>query len=368
MSKSYIVTIEEKKAHENAERLEFCRVLGWWCITTKGQFNVGDRAIYVEVDSVMSPELVGKVFANSKIKPHNGRIRAVKIRGMFSQGLLLNADLAIDSLSIGDSTDDLLGITKYEPPEVGASLTQNLDHKKYNREYKAAEVPRYIDTVRFEKVSNLFSDDDEVHVTAKLHGSSTRQAWSNLVPNGWWPSVKLFFRKLFGFSGKDFICGTRNVDIGTPQLYHDCAARFDLKNKIPYGYVIYGEIVGKGIQKNYDYGFNTDDNPFGFFAYALKKDGKYVDYDVFVAFCKEKNIETVPLLARGLWKDVKQHLDDMLSFDEYATDIETYKIPCREGLVIGTCKEQSSPQTGERKIVKYINPEYLIKDNNTDWH
>lgn len=363
MSKSYIVTIEEKKAHENAERLEFCRVLGWWCITGKGQFNVGDRAIYVEVDSVMSPELVGKVFANSKIQPHNGRIRAVKIRGMFSQGLLLDYSLCGADLSIGDSTDDILKITKYEPEDNRAFWKVPGVKHKYSREYKTS-IPRYIDTVRLERTKDLFDDYETVHVTSKLHGTSSRYGYAKLEPNGWWPSVKLFFRKLFGYSDVEFICGTRNVDINTPKLYSDCAEKFALKTKIPAGHVLFGEIVGEGIQKNYDYGFKND---FHFFAYALMIDGKYQDYNVFMDFCKKNDIDTVPLLMCGAWKDVKEHLDDMLSFDEYATEIESYKIPCREGLIIGAYKESSNPQTGERKIVKYINPEYLIKDN-SDFH
>jgi tRNA-binding EMAP/Myf-like protein len=529
VSKSYLVKIEEVKPHDNADKLEFCRVLGWWCITRKGQFNVGDEVVYIEVDSILAQKLLDTVFEGTKIKPDKGRIRAVKIRGMISQGLLISTDLVgSNAMSIGDSCDEVLGITKYEPPEQ-ISFSQNLDHKKYKREYKAKAIPRYVDTVRIEKAPNIFNDEDEVHATAKLHGclaaktmirmfdgskktikeivenkiqaivagvddfgkvvpsrilgwfdngktnnwlnviiesreckngngfsaimctpnhkfltengyveasnlkpgdlclnsrygdfdlndnqrqptkrvialvsgrvfsitpsknnahkydietethnfmannvvvhnSSARYGHSDLEPNGWWPTVKLFFRKLFGFGTKDFICGTRNVDIGTPQLYHDCAEKFDLKNKIPDGYVLYGEIVGNGIQKNYDYGFNTDKDKFGFFAYALKKDGKYVDYDEFASFCKEKNINTVPLLLRGLWKNVKPKLDAMLSFDDYPTDVETYKIPCREGIVIGTITEGSSPQTGERKIVKYINPEYLLKPDNSDFH
>lgn len=78
--------------HPNAERLSVVRVdsFDWDIISGLDQFKIGDLAIYVPIDSVLPPELVETIFKDSKVKPSNGRIRAAKIRGIVSYGLLVD--------------------------------------------------------------------------------------------------------------------------------------------------------------------------------------------------------------------------------------------------------------------------------------
>ena len=47
---AYIVAIDEIKPILNYNRVEHARVGGWWVIVKKDQFQVGDLAIYIEVD------------------------------------------------------------------------------------------------------------------------------------------------------------------------------------------------------------------------------------------------------------------------------------------------------------------------------
>lgn len=45
-----IIEIKEVRAHENAERLEIVPVDGWQAVVKKGQFKVGDEAVYIQPD------------------------------------------------------------------------------------------------------------------------------------------------------------------------------------------------------------------------------------------------------------------------------------------------------------------------------
>ena len=61
----YVVTIDEIRPIPNYDRVEHARVGGWWVIVQKGQFNVGDPAIYFEIDSKVPSDK--ECFAGSPI-------------------------------------------------------------------------------------------------------------------------------------------------------------------------------------------------------------------------------------------------------------------------------------------------------------
>lgn len=43
--------VHEVAPIEGADRIELVRVLGWQCVAKKGEFKVGDLAVYFEIDS-----------------------------------------------------------------------------------------------------------------------------------------------------------------------------------------------------------------------------------------------------------------------------------------------------------------------------
>jgi len=48
-----IQQIKEIKPIEGADRIEKIRINDWWCVSERGNFNVGDLAVYFEIDALL---------------------------------------------------------------------------------------------------------------------------------------------------------------------------------------------------------------------------------------------------------------------------------------------------------------------------
>ena len=120
------------------------------------------------------------------------------------------------------------------------------------------------------------------------------------------------------------------------------------------GVVIYGEIYGHGIQKNYDYGLQN----IKFAGFDVEIDGTYQSSFNERGIFETLGLEKVELLYTGLWN---KEIQDRFVFNNY---IQGTKVP-HEGIVV---KDLSGDR---RKVAKVINPDYLIygeKNNIGDSH
>jgi RNA ligase (TIGR02306 family) len=81
-----VVKLESLVRHENADTLLIATIGGWYCIVKEGEFQAGDLAVYIPIDSVLPDVLIEK-YELSYLK-NGGRVRTVKLRGFISQGLL----------------------------------------------------------------------------------------------------------------------------------------------------------------------------------------------------------------------------------------------------------------------------------------
>jgi RNA ligase (TIGR02306 family) len=104
-----------------ADAIEVASVLGWKVVVKKGEFAVGDLAVYLEIDSVPPDDAPYRfLWKNTEMRPNNFRIRTVKLRGQVSQGILFplslfgdfQSTLAVEGLDVTNALD----ITKYEAP------------------------------------------------------------------------------------------------------------------------------------------------------------------------------------------------------------------------------------------------------------
>lgn len=106
---AYIATIDELRPIPNYDRVEHARTGGWWVVVRKGEFNVGDKALYLEVDSKVPSADERFAFLEAK----HYKIKTQKMCKVYSQGLLMPlADFPeLQNKDINDDVTELLKIT-----------------------------------------------------------------------------------------------------------------------------------------------------------------------------------------------------------------------------------------------------------------
>ena len=98
----------------DADLIEVAVVDGWECVVKKEDgFNVGDKIVYIEIDSVMPALPEFEFLAQRKYL-----VRTIKLRKQVSQGLVLPMSLlkkAESKYAVGTDVTAELGVTKYDP-------------------------------------------------------------------------------------------------------------------------------------------------------------------------------------------------------------------------------------------------------------
>lgn len=158
MKLASIELISEIKSHPNADKLELAKVLGYTCIVEKGKYNAGDAVVLIQPDTVLPDEPWAEMF-----KKRGNRVRAMKLRGVFSFGIVMPISTWFTSNIpvVGDEVSDLIGVTKYEAPQP-----QQLDAKGL--------LPHGLgktDEERYQNILDLPFGED-VMVTLKVDGQS----------------------------------------------------------------------------------------------------------------------------------------------------------------------------------------------------
>ena len=88
-------------------------------------------------------------------------------------------------------------------------------------------------------------------------------------------------------------------------------------------------------------------------CFAIKIDGKYVDFDERVLLCTKYNIPMVPVLYRGPFSLEK--IKEISEGNTVMADIDQI----REGTVVQPTKERRDPRIG-RCVLKYVSDTYLF--------
>lgn len=354
----YVAKINEVRAIEGADNIELVIAGGWNAITKKGEFNKGSLVVIATTDAVI-PEKLSESMGVANYLRKGTRVRTVKLRGVYSECLIIPVTY-IRSKSIVEGKDlmEELGITKYEPPVKQIQLASGRKIKwKDNQNFHI-----YYKFPNLKNVAGLFTEEDAVQITRKLHGTNARFGIVKKSKLSFWDKAKKFFRLADEWIDYEYIYGSHNVEKGSDSqgfystdVWRTSAEEYDIKEKlwaavktrdvaeIGGGFVLYGEIYGAGIQKNYEYGLKDT----RFAAFDLTIDGKYIGPEL-TQYIVEEVLELphVEVLYEGLWN---QEVQDQVVFNNF---IDGTKVP-HEGIVI-------KHVTGERnKVAKVINPEYL---------
>jgi len=365
MAEMKIITqkIERIESHDNAERLAiaFTDIFDWPIIVGKNSFKPGDKVVHFPVDCVVDEKIEDILLGGSKIKLSKGRIRAAKIRGVVSYGILCPLSELKKHFSMGSWEGDLmksLGCRKYEPPVNGSSQgkTGQKTKKRQNRNFD-----KYFDMNHLQNRKGIFDDDDIVSITEKLHGTSFRAGYVKRDISGFFAQIFHKIRKVFDKNAdSEFVYGSRNVQLQNNKydrsLYKQMVGKYNLKS-LPKDVVVYGEIVGPGIQKNYQYTEFPE-----LFIYDVKNPD-YMNTLEKLTFIKRRRYKSVPMLDDNIpWKYIKDSLHEYFNFGSQLDPSQKIM----EGIVIEKVSEEVC-KFG-RKKVKVLNPKYLLNKDNTDFH
>ncbi len=374
---AYITTIKEIHKHSNADRLQCCKIFGNNVIVDMS-YAAGDRVIYFPVDGQLSKEfandnnLVRRKDENGNnvggyLEPDKRNIRALKLRGEKSDGLVLPiAVLAkytdIASLKDGDQITVLDGqeiCKKYIPRgsnrthSGGVKVSKNKKEEHHKISYPF--FTEHIDTEQLAYNQQAFRENDIIYLTRKLHGTSFRV--SNCLE---FTTTKrnLVLKKLFHMPDKvttkfQIVSGTRRVVLRDYDGGYYGSNAFRKKyndffiDKLPKGMTVYGEIVGwvdkntpimpkcsnskvkdKEFSKQYGaetvftYGCEPGENKCYIYRITMTNDDGItieIPTEETIKWCDRLGCEYVPLLEKFLyttWEDLNERCAQYLDVPE----------------------------------------------------
>lgn len=303
--------------HPDADTLSTCEVFGYPVVIRTGEFNEGDLAVYVPVDSVMPADDARFDFLKGKL-----RIRAARLRGIYSQGLLVKPE---PGWIEGQDVREAMRITKWEP-EMG-SIGPDTEN-----EAGPEGVPVYTDIEGYRRHPNELHVGEELVITEKVHGANAR----------------------FGMVDGRMYAGSR-VRFKRPDpdnLWWKAVAQNELEKKVARapGFVFYGEVYGQ-VQRGFQYGAKQGQVFFRAFDVWDIAAQRYLDFDDFVVLAAVCDIETMPVLWRGLCGEAPLDLRNGASMIPGASNI-------REGFVVKPTHERTSHMG--RVVLKLVGENYLL--------
>jgi len=371
-SVAYVGVIGSVSEILGADNIELVTVGGWNAITKKGEYKVDDLVVVVTTDAVIPKELSDGLAVTNYLRKGQ-RVRTVKLRGVYSECLIMSlgqvfkSNMSVDGFVEGQDMMGVLNITKYEPPAKVITLVPG------DRKMKYHQNPNFHIYYKFpnqKNVPDMFNEEDMVVISRKLHGTNARYGIVRKKKLSLWDRVRMFFGDRW--AGFEYVVGSHNVEKGSDSqgfydtnVWEEVAIKYNIREKLwehvkdtyeylESGFIVYGEIYGAGIQKNYEYGL-TD---IKFAGFDVEVDGEYQPYMREKAHFEVMDLPQVELLYSGTWN---KEIQDSFVVNNF---IEGTKVP-HEGIVVKSV-------TGVRnKVSKCINPDYLIaseKHNFGDSH
>lgn len=347
--------------HTNADRLELAQVGLYRAVVAKGQFETGDLGIYIPEQAIIPDDLIEELGLTGKLagKAKN-RVKAVRLRGELSQGVVVDP-FSVDVGMTGDEIAEAftarhdfaekLGITKWVP-EIPTHMA--------GVAISGTDLLRWVDIENLQRYPTIFPEGEQVIVTEKIHGTclvvtavrdgdflvsskGLAHQWTALAEN----DENLYWRAVRAYS------------------LREAAERMFAENPELRKVGIYGEVFGAGVQ-DLHYGASARrDETLGFRVFDFRfeyADGgnNWTDAMIMSQLCERYGLPAVPTLWSGPFD-----LDWIKEIASGATTLGGDHI--REGVVIRSALERHSQVVGGRAIAKYVSPEYLTRNNGTEY-
>ena len=384
---AHIEKIEWRKPIENADNIELIGVLGWVCIAKIGEFEVGDKCLYIEIDSLCPKEDERFAFLESK----KYKVKTMKLGKKFgspiSQGLALplNEFPEIADKDIGTDVTEALKITYYSVEDQKrksnnpnpdakyksmAARHPKLAKKKWFRwlmkrkwgkkllffffgkkNDKPKAFPSWIvktDETRIENIPWILESKESWIKTEKLDGTSCTYAVNRIKKNKY-----------------EFIVCSRNVRQAdrNQETYHfeGCKPESNIYWELADKYNIEKILTEYAIQNNYDRVVlqgegvgSVQGNPYKLeenklYCFNLVINGERLSTLKLQDFCKDNGLECVPVIDTAY--ELPHDMESMkLEADGFSVINPQVK---REGFVYRS-------QDGSQSF-KNVSREYLLK-------
>ena len=304
---------------ENCDNISLALIDGWTVIIKNTEFQVGDFAVFFEIDSFIPAKDTRFAFLK-KTTTFEGkegyRLKTMKMKGVLSQGLALpiwylgvDYSLAKSAYESGEDLAETFNIIKYD------NATQELDQRPGLKSGKPrGSFPSFIPKTDQDRIQNLvhlwstLPTDSEFEETLKLDGSSMT-CYKVHKPLTWWDKIKQFFGKTI----PDYHFGvcSRNLELsrdanqvhqfnndGRPSEYSQSdfwrtAIKYNIESKLPVGYAVQGELIGPRIQANHE---KVTELQYYVFDVFDIDNGLYLLPEARREFCAKYDIQHVPVV------------------------------------------------------------------------
>jgi len=372
---AHLEIIERITDIEGADKIVVAHVLGWECVIKKDEFKVGDKIIYIEVDSIV-PDKPEYEF----LKDRNFRVRTIKLRGQISQGLVIPLPKKYCLLEVGTDMTEELGIVKYLTPSEREEVKQQQREveksnklKKFMLRYSffrrlflsknaKSGFPFWVQKTDEERIQNLHWNgfynqfkDKNVYITEKIDYQSVTFTGKMI------PKFSGLLGQIFPFKKYQFVVCSRNLTTNDKNsLYWRVARKYNIEQILCENptLTIQGEQGNTNVQGNK---YGTKEPRLWVFNIIDHEKNYHYDWLEMYVFCKKYSLDIVPVLDAH-WDSTRWYgkLSEVGStvqeWVEFSKGKSIYADIPREGIVV-RCVENG------KKIFSYkvINPEFLLK-------
>ena len=370
---AYVVIIDGIEPIPGYDRVEHAIVGGWRVIVQKGQFKVGDPAIYFEIDSRVPADMECFAF----LEKRHYKIKTLKMCKTLSQGLLMHPSDFGWHVTLQGEIDDgemihtPVGESRFLTQKLGVTYAEDEDNQrksapvdKYKKMAQRHQKlfrkpfirwimrhewgrkllfvffgkkkdnkngwPAWVSKTDEERVQNMpwiLKDDGKWFATEKIDGTSTT-----------------FTMKRGKLGKKEFYVCSRNVCFGTEDkacfydtnVYWEMAKKYkiydvlaDLMRRYPdeEWITIQGETYGEGVQKR---NYSMSGHDFAAFNLIFSTKGRIPSHMMRTYLEMEYDVPCVPILEEGMRIDQFENVDAILAYAEGNSVIDG--LP-REGIV-----------------------------------
>jgi RNA ligase (TIGR02306 family) len=363
--------ITEIKEHSNADKLEIACIGAWETCVKRDVFAKGDLVVFIPPDAILTESLhqylgitqyCGEMPKSSEeAEQGKRRVRACRLRGVRSFGTLMTLNDVAEYHNItrdwnvlasdfaeGDELQNLLDITKYEPPEKVCQGDQAPANALFHK---------YTSIERYQNYPSLLKDGEEVVITEKIHGTNSR------------------IGVVMTDDGPVTMCGSHNTcrkeidTLGRTSLYwmpltEGISGLKDMiegeqSDRNAVSFIVFGEIYGPGVQ-DMCYGGNR-----AFRVFDISVNGNYLNWNDVEHLCDIYGVPTVPVLYKGPFSP--KVLMDYTDGHTVVTEHVASGFAGREGVVVKPMVEREDFDVPDgRVILKSVSCMYLARKNPTD--